>query len=77
MSPCGAYLRIAVVSSDVLHLPEEVEWVKFNVDLRGFYIVHYESGGWDALIKQLQRDHTVFSSNDRASLIHDIFQLVR
>ncbi|XP_056592948.1 endoplasmic reticulum aminopeptidase 1 [Triplophysa dalaica] len=61
---------------DVLYLPEEVEWVKFNVDLRGFYIVHYESGGWDALIKQLQRDHTVFSSNDRASLIHDIFQLV-
>ncbi|KAI7793569.1 putative endoplasmic reticulum aminopeptidase 1, partial [Triplophysa rosa] len=61
---------------DVLYLPEEVEWVKFNVDLRGFYIVHYESGGWDALIKQLQQDHTVFSSNDRASLIHDIFQLV-
>nr|XP_055063413.1 endoplasmic reticulum aminopeptidase 1 isoform X2 [Misgurnus anguillicaudatus] len=61
---------------DVLHLPEEVKWVKFNVDLRGFYVVHYESGGWDALIKQLQDDHTVFSSNDRASLIHDIFQLV-
>lgn len=61
---------------DVLYLPEEVEWVKFNVDLRGFYIVHYESGGWDALIKQLQLDHTVFSTNDRASLVHDIFQLV-
>ncbi|XP_067289640.1 endoplasmic reticulum aminopeptidase 1 isoform X2 [Pseudorasbora parva] len=61
---------------DVLYLSEKVEWIKFNVDLRGYYIVHYESGGWDALINQLQRDHTVFSSNDRASLIHDIFQLV-
>ncbi|XP_051541059.1 endoplasmic reticulum aminopeptidase 1 isoform X2 [Myxocyprinus asiaticus] len=61
---------------DVLYLSEEVDWIKFNVDLRGYYIVHYESGGWDALINQLQLDHTVFSSNDRASLIHDIFQLV-
>ncbi|XDV54806.1 hypothetical protein PO909_023016 [Leuciscus waleckii] len=61
---------------DVLYLSEKVEWIKFNVDLRGYYIVHYESGGWDALINQLQQNHTVFSSNDRASLIHDIFQLV-
>ncbi|KAG1971315.1 endoplasmic reticulum aminopeptidase [Pimephales promelas] len=61
---------------DVLYLSEKVEWIKFNVDLRGYYIVHYESGGWDALITQLQQNHTVFSSNDRASLIHDIFQLV-
>uniref|UniRef100_A0A672LZE5 Aminopeptidase n=1 Tax=Sinocyclocheilus grahami TaxID=75366 RepID=A0A672LZE5_SINGR len=61
---------------DVLYLPEEVDWIKFNVDLRGYYIVHYESRGWDALIKQLQQNHSVFSSNDRASLIHDIFQLV-
>ncbi|XP_056323403.1 LOW QUALITY PROTEIN: endoplasmic reticulum aminopeptidase 1-like [Danio aesculapii] len=61
---------------DVFYLPEKVEWIKFNVDLRGYYIVHYESGGWDCLIKQLRMNHTVFSSNDRASLIHDIFQLV-
>uniref|UniRef100_A0A672SGD0 Aminopeptidase n=2 Tax=Sinocyclocheilus grahami TaxID=75366 RepID=A0A672SGD0_SINGR len=61
---------------DVLYLPEKVDWIKFNVDLRGYYIVHYKSGGWDALINQLQQNHSVFSSNDRASLIHDIFQLV-
>ncbi|KAL0183154.1 hypothetical protein M9458_022529, partial [Cirrhinus mrigala] len=59
----------------VLYLPEKVDWIKFNVDLRGYYIVHYESRGWDALINQLQQNHSVFSSNDRASLIHDIFQL--
>ncbi|XP_072514582.1 endoplasmic reticulum aminopeptidase 1 [Salminus brasiliensis] len=61
---------------DVLYLPAEVEWIKFNVDMRGYYIVHYEDRGWDALIRQLQLNHTVFSGNDRASLIHNIFQLV-
>ncbi|KAG5261751.1 hypothetical protein AALO_G00287940 [Alosa alosa] len=61
---------------DVLYLPEEVEWIKFNVDMRGYYIVHYEAGGWDALIRLLQRNHTALSSNDRASLINNIFQLV-
>ncbi|XP_017549208.2 endoplasmic reticulum aminopeptidase 1 [Pygocentrus nattereri] len=61
---------------DVLYLPAEVEWIKFNVDMRGYYIVHYETGGWDALIRQLQQNHTVLSGNDRASLIHNIFQLV-
>ncbi|XP_026799508.3 endoplasmic reticulum aminopeptidase 1 [Pangasianodon hypophthalmus] len=62
---------------DVLYLPAEVEWIKFNVDMRGYYIVHYEAHGWEALIRQLQHNHTVFSGNDRASLIHDIFQLVK
>ncbi|TSM28089.1 Endoplasmic reticulum aminopeptidase 1 [Bagarius yarrelli] len=63
--------------NDVLYLPTEVEWIKFNVDMRGYYVVHYEAQGWELLIKQLQHDHTVFSGNDRASLIHDIFQLVK
>ncbi|XP_076842765.1 endoplasmic reticulum aminopeptidase 1 [Brachyhypopomus gauderio] len=62
--------------NDVLYLPTEVEWIKFNVDMRGYYIVHYKDRGWDSLIRQLQLNHTVFSGNDRASLIHNIFQLV-
>ncbi|XP_029108929.1 endoplasmic reticulum aminopeptidase 1-like [Scleropages formosus] len=62
--------------TDVLHLPEEVEWVKFNVDMRGYYIVHYEAGGWDALVSLLQHNHTALSSNDRTSLINNVFQLV-
>ncbi|KAL2087680.1 hypothetical protein ACEWY4_016508 [Coilia grayii] len=64
------------MKEDVLYLPEEVEWIKFNVDMRGYYIVHYESGGWDPLISLLQHNHTALSSNDRASLINNIFQLV-
>ncbi|XP_066566761.1 endoplasmic reticulum aminopeptidase 1b [Amia ocellicauda] len=62
--------------TDVLYLPEEVEWIKFNVDMSGYYIVHYEGAGWDSLINLLQKNHTALSSNDRASLINNAFQLV-
>uniref|UniRef100_A0A8C2YWC4 Aminopeptidase n=1 Tax=Cyclopterus lumpus TaxID=8103 RepID=A0A8C2YWC4_CYCLU len=60
----------------VLHLPEEADWVKFNVDMSGYYMVHYAGDGWNSLIKLLQHNHTALSSNDRASLIHNVFQLV-
>ncbi|KAG7476525.1 hypothetical protein MATL_G00083810 [Megalops atlanticus] len=62
--------------TDVLYLPEEVDWIKFNVDMSGYYIVHSEAGGWDALIALLRHNHTALSSNDRASLINNVFQLV-
>ncbi|XP_068103596.1 endoplasmic reticulum aminopeptidase 1 isoform X2 [Hyperolius riggenbachi] len=61
---------------DVLFLEEEVEWIKFNVGMNGYYLVHYEGDGWDALIKLLKENHTVVSSNDRANLINNAFQLV-
>uniref|UniRef100_A0AAQ4S954 Aminopeptidase n=1 Tax=Gasterosteus aculeatus aculeatus TaxID=481459 RepID=A0AAQ4S954_GASAC len=62
--------------ADVLYLPEEADWVKFNVDMSGFYMVHYAGEGWNSLIRLLQHNHTALSSNDRASLIHNVFQLV-
>ncbi|NXT01576.1 ERAP1 aminopeptidase, partial [Jacana jacana] len=62
--------------ADVIILPEEVEWIKFNVDMNGYYIVHYEDDGWDRLINLLRENHTAISSNDRASLINNVFQLV-
>lgn len=62
---------------DVLILPEEVEWIKFNVGMNGYYIVHYEDDGWDSLTGLLKTTHTAISSNDRASLINNAFQLVR
>ncbi|KAI3372644.1 hypothetical protein L3Q82_023117, partial [Scortum barcoo] len=51
-------------------------WVKFNVDMSGYYMVHYAGDGWNSIIKLLQHNHTALSSNDRASLIHNVFQLV-
>uniref|UniRef100_A0A3B5A9F3 Aminopeptidase n=1 Tax=Stegastes partitus TaxID=144197 RepID=A0A3B5A9F3_9TELE len=62
--------------TDVLYLPEEVDWVKFNVDMSGYYMVHYAGEGWNSIIKLLQHNHTALSSNDRASLIQNVFQLV-
>lgn len=62
--------------TDVLYLPEEVDWVKFNVDMSGYYMVHYAGEGWNSIIKLLHHNHTALSGNDRASLIHNVFQLV-
>lgn len=62
---------------DSLIIPEEVEWIKFNVGMNGYYIVHYGDDGWDALIRLLKANHNAISSNDRASLINSVFQLVR
>ncbi|MEE6458833.1 hypothetical protein FKM82_000444 [Ascaphus truei] len=67
---------LLTAKKDVLILAEEVEWIKFNVGINGYYIVHYEGDGWDALIKLLKENHTAISSNDRASLINNAFQLV-
>ncbi|KGL76291.1 Endoplasmic reticulum aminopeptidase 1, partial [Tinamus guttatus] len=68
---------LMTTKTDVFILPEEVEWIKFNVGMNGYYIVHYEDDGWDRLINLLKENHMVISSNDRASLINNIFQLVR
>lgn len=62
---------------DVIILPEEVEWIKFNVGMNGYYIVHYEGDGWDHLIDLLRENHTAISSSDRANLVNNVFQLVR
>ncbi|XP_053726142.1 endoplasmic reticulum aminopeptidase 1b [Synchiropus splendidus] len=62
--------------TDILYLPEEVDWVKFNVDMSGYYMVHYTDEGWKSIIQLLHHNHTALSSNDRANLIQNIFQLV-
>ncbi|XP_074138121.1 endoplasmic reticulum aminopeptidase 1 isoform X2 [Sminthopsis crassicaudata] len=62
--------------TDVLILPEEVEWIKFNIGMSGYYIVHYENNGWQSLTGLLKEKHMMFSSNDRANLINNAFQLV-
>lgn len=62
--------------TDILDLPENTSWVKFNVNSNGYYIVHYEGHGWDQLIQQLNQNHTLLRPKDRTGLIHDAFQLV-
>ncbi|XP_038258635.1 endoplasmic reticulum aminopeptidase 2-like isoform X4 [Dermochelys coriacea] len=68
--------HIFKTKTDTLELEGEVAWVKFNVDMNGYYIVHYEGNGWDNIIKLLDQNHTLFSHKDRVNLIHNAFQLV-
>ncbi|XP_058512247.1 endoplasmic reticulum aminopeptidase 1 isoform X2 [Ochotona princeps] len=72
----GVQRFLLKTKTDVLILPEAVEWIKFNVGMNGYYIVHYEDDGWDSLTGLLKGAHTTVSSNDRASLINNAFQLV-
>ncbi|XP_026787303.3 endoplasmic reticulum aminopeptidase 2 isoform X1 [Pangasianodon hypophthalmus] len=68
--------HILETKSDMLILDQEVEWVKFNTDMNGYYIIHYDAEGWSALINLLQVNHSAVSFKDRANLIHNAFQLV-
>jgi len=48
-----------------------------NVNQSGFYRVAYSDDMWHSIISALQRNHSVFSPADRASLIDDAFTLCR
>ncbi|NXG77378.1 ERAP1 aminopeptidase, partial [Baryphthengus martii] len=67
---------LMTTKADVIILPEEVEWIKFNVDMNGYYLVHYDGDGWDRLVHLLRENHTLISSSDRTNLINNVFQLV-
>ncbi|XP_061478755.1 endoplasmic reticulum aminopeptidase 1 isoform X2 [Rhineura floridana] len=76
-SKCDDVQRFLLTTkTDYITLSEEVEWIKFNVGMTGYYIVHYGDDGWDALIRLLKENHKAISSSDRASLINSVFQLV-
>nr|XP_061803918.1 endoplasmic reticulum aminopeptidase 2-like [Nerophis lumbriciformis] len=62
--------------TDSVHIGENVNWVKVNVDMTGYYVVHYENGGWEEITKLLRENHTALSYKDRTHLIHNAFQLV-
>ncbi|XP_070794866.1 leucyl-cystinyl aminopeptidase isoform X1 [Pituophis catenifer annectens] len=59
----------------VIEYPHEIEWVKFNVNGNGYYIVHYDDSDWIALIQLLKTNPSIFDPKDRANLIHNIFIL--
>lgn len=61
--------------SGVINLTEEVQWIKVNTNMTGYYIVHYADDNWEALIKQLKTNPYVLSDKDRANLINNIFEL--
>ncbi|XP_072288663.1 leucyl-cystinyl aminopeptidase isoform X2 [Eucyclogobius newberryi] len=63
--------------SNTLKLPEKVKWLKLNYRNTGFYIVDYGKEGWSELCDALANNYQVLTSEDRTSLIHNIFALSR
>ncbi|CAL8262791.1 unnamed protein product [Merluccius merluccius] len=53
------------------------EWVLANVNVTGYYRVHYDRGNWDKLLGQLRADHRVIPLINRAQLVDDAFNLAR
>ena len=56
-------------------LPSGTDWVKFNIDQKGFYRVNYPVEQWEVFSKILNKDHKLLGTADRASLINDAFSL--
>ncbi|XP_044301671.1 leucyl-cystinyl aminopeptidase isoform X2 [Varanus komodoensis] len=71
----ASYTYLLDQKSAVIDLPDAVEWVKFNNDSNGYYIVQYADNDWTALIELLKKNPATLSSRDRANLIHNIFNL--
>ncbi|KAJ0019353.1 hypothetical protein NQD34_006922 [Periophthalmus magnuspinnatus] len=70
------YRHMMTTKTDKIHIGVEVDWVKVNTDMTGYYVVHYEDGGWEKITKLLSQNHTALSYKDRTHLIHNAFQLV-
>ncbi|XP_043260326.1 endoplasmic reticulum aminopeptidase 1-like isoform X1 [Colletes gigas] len=56
-------------------VPNDVEYIKCNVNQSGFYRVTYPEEMWSSILATLLNDHTKFSPADRANLIDDAFTL--
>ncbi|KFM69000.1 Glutamyl aminopeptidase, partial [Stegodyphus mimosarum] len=51
------------------------EWVKFNVNQTGYYLVNYEENDWNKLTELLMSSHESLSPSDRSNLLFDTFLL--
>ncbi|KAK7934053.1 hypothetical protein WMY93_004949 [Mugilogobius chulae] len=68
--------HMMTTKTDRVYIGEDVNWVKVNTDMTGYYVVHYEDNGWEKISKLLSQNHTALSFKDRTHLIHNAFQLV-
>lgn len=79
---CILHMRIKEIktncvfhSVDLLEMPQDIDYIKCNVNQTGFYRVNYTEDMWTAIIHTLWNNHTKFSPADRANLIDDAFSL--
>lgn len=66
------------VELDRAQLPAaDDDWMLINLGQVGYYRVNYDLQNWRLLIKQLNEDHRVIGTTNRAQLLDDIFELAR
>lgn len=58
-----------------VEVAEEHQWIKFNKDQMGYFLVNYAPDMWSALTKALREDISAFSVSDRVQLLNDAFLL--
>jgi len=56
-----------------LNVNSTKNWIKLNHNQAGYYIVDYDEEIWEDLISQMLKDHQIFSTSDRVSLLSDAF----
>ena len=62
----------------VFNLPRntsDYEWIVVNLQHAGFYRVNYDDQNWNLLINQLNTNHTLIVSTNRAVLLDDSYNL--
>lgn len=65
-----------MIRKELVDLPEEDEWVIFNVQISGLYKVRYDNKNWELLIQQLTGpEFDRISTLNRAELINDALDL--
>ncbi|XP_078070884.1 leucyl-cystinyl aminopeptidase [Mustelus asterias] len=82
-SSCSNYTQSKCIKTwllknktDIIYLKEpNVTWVKFNLHMNGYYIVHYEESTSKKLLGLLKNNRLVFSDHDRAAFINNAFIL--
>lgn len=84
--PVNFVTDVDTTASDAIWLNQEMKgfntelstsctWLKANVGEVGFYRVNYEEEQWTALTEQLNSDHSVLQTADRANLLDDAVSL--
>lgn len=64
------------IFKELIDLPENNEWIIFNVQMAGLYKIRYDEHNWNLLIKQLSGpEYDKISTLNRASLINDALDL--
>lgn len=67
---------ISAQSKQTIQLPLfGAEWIKFNINQTGYYIVNYDHQQWKNLVEALRTDPEVFGAIDRSNLLFDAFEL--